>query len=88
MAECQVERRDRVRAVAERLEADPRVEAVDVIPPGQDPTDGWLLDIYLSRHQDTVPADVLTSLGGHGLDIHDVMQQGPHKQVLAVVGGR
>ncbi|MFW6435702.1 MAG: hypothetical protein ACOCY1_04905 [Halovenus sp.] len=82
---CQVETRKRVRTVAERLGTDPRVEAVDVIQPSADPTDGWLLNIYLSRRQDTVPADVLTALGGHGLDIHDVMQQGPHKQVLAVL---
>jgi len=44
---CAVEARHRCRAAAELLGADPRTAAVDVLPPGIDPHNAWVVKLVL-----------------------------------------
>jgi len=82
---CRADQSRAVRAAAEHVGADPRVEAVSVIDPDDGPRSGWVLDVITADPGHT-PHSVQRRLTERNAGIVETTPQGPgHRQVLAVV---
>jgi len=88
MAECAAARREQARAAAAHVGADPRVQAVDWLPPHDGPHDAWTLDVVCDDQGDATPLSVQRRLTTAGARIAATSPQGPdYRQVIAVLEG-
>lgn len=88
MSECVADQRDRARAAAEHVGADPRVHAVDWTQPHEGEHDAWTLDVVCDDQGDATPLSVQRRLTTADARIATTAPQSPdHRQVIAVLEG-
>ena len=82
--QCIVEQRKQIRAVADRLSADPAVGCVDAIAPNHDPSGTWTLEISLMPGSPLLPR-LQRELADAGLSVHECTfrRSFDHRRVIA-----
>lgn len=85
MTTCTAVERAAAIDAADQLRDEPKIAAVDVLPPTEGPRDQWSLEIVVPRSR--VPPQVLLALGAHGLHVETVKPRGNpvHQTVVARV---
>lgn len=77
MSYCRPAARARTYRAKATLERDGRVLAATIVPPGEDPTDRYLLDVALDEDCDGLPGDLLAAVDATPT-VRDVRPQGPY----------
>lgn len=80
---CTVEQRNRVRAAATQLDADPRVLGVDVLDPTEGHREAWILEVTCALDASGVPPAVLRALAEHGLRVVRAGTRAGHYRAVA-----
>lgn len=78
---CQPARRHQVYGARDTLRTCPGVVAVDVLPPGADPTGKWTVEATVDA--DGIPAQVTGVVAEYGLTLRVAQPQGAHFRLVA-----
>jgi len=74
---CTAAARDRAREAAAAIRPHEHVDGAAILPPDQDPTGHWAIEIDLTTGAGGLPHDIAGVVETHRLTIRDVSPQGP-----------